>query len=241
MHPKVKFKISVEKDVRTFFAFNDEAAYDEGRNLEWAIFKSYPAFKKYQKGNVLKISKKEVREFVQQSYAKRSKEIKQNMELYKKNWQKVEKDYFALVDNLFNKKYWPKGKYICYPTIWGMYPRFLEDSTFQVPTRQPKKIRGVNVIIAHEMLHFIFYKYFFTKYPKYKSDKYDFFCWHVSEIFNEVIQNSPEWIKVFELPLSPYPEHEDIVTTLQKKLYGKNVSTDEYISNITRSVKKHFT
>ena len=198
MYPKLKFKIDYKRDIKTFFAFNNEADFDDGRNLEWAILRKYPKFKKYKNGNKLDILKKTVSDFVKSVYLKNKKTISKNINLYQENWLKIEKDYFLLVDGLFNGHIWPKGKYIAYPTIWGMYPRFLEDKTFQIPYKY-KNRKYVSVIIAHEMLHFIFYDYFNRKYPKYKLKKYSFFVWNISEIFSSVIQNSPRWLKIFRI------------------------------------------
>jgi hypothetical protein len=237
MHPKVKFKIDYKKDIQTFFAFNNEADFDDGRNLDWAIFRKYPELKKYKKDNKLDISKKTVSDFVKSVYLKNHFIINKNIALYRENWLKIEKDYFLLVDELFNGWNWPKGKYIVYPTIWGMYPRFLEDKTFQIPYKY-KKRRYINVIIAHEMLHFIFYDYFYKKYPKYKSNKYNFFIWNISEIFNCIVQDSPKWLKNFKVKTMPYPEHIKIINQLKKRFYKQNnIKADEIIRDIIKSQK----
>lgn len=235
MHPKVKFKIDYKKDIQTFFAFNNEADFDDGRNLEWAIFSKYPEFKKYKKGNKLDISKKQISEFIDSIYQKNKKIINKNFNLYKKNWDKMEKDFFHLVDNLFNDYKWPRGKYIAYSTIWGMYPRFLEDKTFQIPFKDKKK-EDINVIIAHEMLHFMFYDYVYKKFPKYKSNKYNFFVWNISEIFNIIVQNSFEWLKIFKVKSIPYPEHKNIIKKLEKIFYkNNNIEVENLIKIIIRN------
>jgi len=237
MYPKLKFKIDYKRDIQTFFAFVNEADFDDGRNLKWAILRKYPQFKKYKKGNKLDISKKAVSDFVKSVYLKNKKTINKNINFYQKNWLKIEKDFYFLIDELFHQQPWPKGKYIVYPTIWGMYPRFLEDKTFQIPYKHKKK-NYVNVIIAHEMLHFIFYDYFFKKYPKYKSNKYIFFVWNISEIFNNIIQNSPKWLKVFRIKSMPYPEHKKIIKKLEKIYYKKkNIAVDDLIKNIIKALR----
>lgn len=38
MNPKIKFKISAEKDIKSFFCFVDESHYSKGRNFEWGCF-----------------------------------------------------------------------------------------------------------------------------------------------------------------------------------------------------------
>jgi hypothetical protein len=231
MYPKVKFKIDPKKDVSTLFDFLRDSKYDEGRNFEWAVLKYYPYFKKFDK----KIDKGIVEDFVFKYYLKNKKTIEKNLAIYEKNWKKIEKDFFKLVYALFLEVKWPKGKYISYSTMWSMYPRFLDDKTFQIPAISEKK-KVANFIIAHEMLHFVFYEYFLNKYKKYKSHKYDFFVWHVSEIFNVLIMNKPDWQKILKNKDDGYPEHRKII----KKLSKKDYSLDDLINNIIKEVGKTF-
>ena len=229
MYPKIKFKTDPKKDVLTFFDFLRDSKYDEGRNFEWAILKHYPYFKKFNN----KIDKKIVEDFVSKYYLKNKDIIKKNLITHENNWRIVERGFFDLVNNLFIKTKWPKGKYIAYATMWSMYPRFLDDKTFQIPAISKKK-KVINFIIAHEMLHFIFYEYFFNKYKKYKSHKYDFFVWHVSEIFNVIIMNRPEWQKILKNKDEGYPEHRKIIQKLSKKGYN----LDDLMENIMTEVNK---
>ncbi len=85
------------------------------------------------------------------------------------------------------------------------------------------------------MLHFIFYEYFFNKYKKYKSHKYDFFVWHVSEIFNVIIMNKPEWQKILNNKDDGYPEHRKIIQKLSKK----NYSLEDLLENIIVEANKN--
>ena len=237
MFPKIKFKIDCKKDVLSFFAFLKDAEFDEGRSLEWAILNIYSYFKKYKTGNTLKISKKQAEDFIKDFYNKNLIKMEKNLEIYKKNWNKKQDVFYLLVHDLFGTKKWPKGKYAAYLTIWGMYPRFLEDKTFQLPYKSRNK-QSINVIIAHEMLHFIFYDYFYEKYPKYSKEEFNFFAWNVSEIFNSVIQNSPKWIKVFKAKNMDYPEHKKIIENLSVKYHQKdNIAVDELIREIIKEVK----
>ncbi|MCF7820693.1 MAG: hypothetical protein K9M44_04475 [Candidatus Pacebacteria bacterium] len=229
MYPKIKFKIDPKKDISTFFDFLKDEKYDEGRNFEWAILKHYPYFKKFNG----EIDKKIVQDFVFKYYFRNQEAIEKNIIIYENNWKKVEKEFFSLTSNLFSKTKWPKGKYIAYSTMWSMYPRFLEDKTFQIPAISRKK-KVISFIIAHEMLHFIFYEYFLIKYKKYKSHKYDFFLWHISEIFNVIIMNKPEWQKILKNKDEGYPEHRKIIEKLSQKEY----SLDDLIENIIAEVNK---
>lgn len=91
------------------------------------------------------------------------------------------------------------------------------------------------------MLHFIFFKYYIKKYPKFKKDidNCASVTWHTSEIFNCVLQNSPEWLKVFKSIDSTYREHHRIIKSIGKKYYKKsNWNVDELIEDIMKEVRK---
>jgi len=237
MNPKLKFKIDYKKDIKTFFIFVEETNFDNGRILEWAILRKYPQFEKFKKDDNLVVDKKTIEKFVKSIYSKNKVVILTNLVKYRKKWSKIEKKYFALVKDLFKPDKWPKGRYIAYPTIWGVFPRFLKDKTFQIPYKY-KKVGYVYVIIAHEMLHFMFYDYFNKKYSIYKTNKYRFFVWNISEIFNGVIQNHPQWLKIFKIKTLIYPEHKKIIKKLQKVYYGReNIIVDDLIKDIIKALK----
>lgn len=210
---KVKFKISYKKDVETFFAFLGEK-HNTKRVMNWAIYSIFPYLKKIQ---LTKRDKKFVDQFVLFQYKTKAREMKENMAIYENQWRKVEPLFSRLTQVIFGSRKWPKGKYIAFATIWGMYPRFLEDKTFQIPFKYPKPAY-INVVIAHELLHFMFYDYCFAKYPQYKKESYELLMWHASEIFNPLIQNSAKWQKIFGLPTMPYPEHEKAIKQLHESI-----------------------
>lgn len=220
-NPKLTFKSSPMRDIETLKAFIVDAGFDGGSNLQWAVFRKYPFLKKYFSGNELNDTRK-VELFIRNTYTNDRNVIEKNLKIYEKNWNNIEDKFYELTREIFGSFSWNKGKYIAYSTIWGMYPRFLEDKTFQIPHKRRNK-KYVNVIIAHELLHFIFYDYFYLKYPKYKNEKYNFFVWNVSEIFNALIQNSPKWMTVFLLETMTYPEHEKVVKLLAKKYHKKDI------------------
>lgn len=230
---KLKFKISQPKDLSSFFSFLFERQYDNGRNFNWAVLKYHPFFKNILKENDFKISKKQVSEYIKDYYKQHDEEIKSNVESFSQSWKKIENDFLELTAKLFSGQSWPNGKYIAYLTIWRMYPRFLEDKTFQIPYLSQKK-KTINLVIAHELLHFMFYAYFLKKYPKYRSHKYDFFVWHVSEIFNSIILKQPEWKKLLKHNNLDYPEHTEIIN----KFDNKNLSTLDLINKIIIEVKE---
>ncbi|MFH1585109.1 MAG: hypothetical protein ABIB12_03225 [Patescibacteria group bacterium] len=238
MHPKVRFYVSCKKDVEAFFCFLRDTRYDKGRAFREAVLLKHPSLRQYVSLERHSANKTAIEGYVRNFYARNRFSINSNLGVYKKNWFEIQDQFYALADEIFPSRYWPKGKYIAYPTMWGLYPRYLEDKTFQVPFAHPRT-KYVNVVIAHEMLHFIFYQYFFAKWPKYKENEYSFFVWNVSEIFNTVVQNSPRWFKVFELPSLGYPEHEKIVKILQEKYCGtSNLDVIMLIQEIIAAVPR---
>jgi len=238
-YPHVTFRKSAKKDFETLRAFAKEAKYDNGRNLNWVVFNKYPWLKIYfDRDEHYKIkNEKALRSFVYKTYRLKQASMARALVQYKKRWEKIALYYFSLVDRLFNGHKWPRGKYIAFGTIWGMYPRFLEDKTFQIPFwhRTP---RYISVVIAHEMLHFMFYDYFYKRYPKYNHPKYEFFVWHISEIFNTVVQNSPVWFDCFKIKSLGYPEHEKIVKRISHDLYRRGVwNLDALVDKLIKEVR----
>ncbi|SRR6056297_1062896 len=240
-HPKITFSISAKKDFETLIAFTNDAQFDDGRNLNLAIFKKFPQLKKYFYKNLTIKNASSLRLFINKMYENKKDEMKQDMKKSQKQWLKINSTFFTLVDKLFQKRKWPKGKYIAFSTIWGMYPRFLEDKTFQIPLKH-KDIKYIPVIIAHELLHFMFYDYFYEHYPQYQKDQHNFFVWNISEIFNSIIQNSPLWLETFKTKSLAYPEHKEIITDLSKNIYKKEIlDVDKITKNIIQKVKENFT
>lgn len=234
-YPNIRFKIDFKKDIQTLRAFVRDAKYDGGRSLEWGIFRRHPRLRPLLR-NRKRLPLGEIKKYVLRAYSGCGEIMKQNLVRYEKNWRVEERKFFELTDDLFGVSEWPKGKYIAYLTIWGMFPRFLDDKTFQIPFRHENK-KYVNVIIAHEMLHFMFYDYFYKKYPRYRPSRHNFFVWHISEIFNVLVQNSPAWLRVFKEKTLVYPEHRAIIAGLKKKISGENLRADGLAKKILAAVR----
>jgi hypothetical protein len=215
MKPKVTFKVSARKDIQSLKAFAYQFKYDEGRSLGWAI-KPHQSLKAFIKKDEI-IIKSSIRKYVSIVYQKNQKTALKNIEKYGRDWKKKENIFLELAHEIFPRLAWPKGKYVAYTTIWGVFPRFLEDKTFQIPMVSRQKKNYVSVVIAHEMLHFLFYEYITKNHPEYKNPEQNMLVWHMSEIFNSVVMNSAPWLLVFKEKTAVYPEHRKIVTILKKK------------------------
>lgn len=245
-YPKLKFLISQKQELKVFFDFLKESRVrDNRREMKWAFFRPHPSLKILQKQSLsLTQQKVFIQEYISSFYSKNINKIYKNTLHIKYEWRNLEKAFYEAVDKIFNCHPWPTGKYIAYPTIWGMYSRNIKEKTFQFPYSHPQHNYPL-VVIAHEMLHFIFYDYFLKYYPHFKQSKYELFTWHISEVFNVVIQNSPQWLKLFKTPVQFYPEHRKIIKQLQRKYYFNNKDikakklTQDIIERITKNeIKK---
>lgn len=139
-----------------------------------------------------KEQKKIIEAYARSIYVLRKKEIDNRLKEIRKDWGKMEKKYLAVVEKIFGKHPWPKGQYIGYVSIFNMYPRNIGAKTFFFPYIHhiPQKY---NEVIAHEMLHFIFFDYMRNMYGinenfKFKN-KPEEYVWEVSEVFNNVIED----------------------------------------------------
>ncbi|MFZ5559233.1 MAG: hypothetical protein ACOZAL_00335 [Patescibacteria group bacterium] len=226
-YPNLKFVINKKKELETFLNFYSWSKHQKkNRDLNWAIYKPHPKLRRIKKKSLLE-QKIFIHKYIDNFYKQNINEIKNGVLKAKKDWKKVEKDFFILVDEIFKEYPWPNGKYIAYSTIWGMYPRYLNSKTFLFPYSHNKK-NYILIVIAHEMLHFMFYDYVYTKFSKLKSQKYNFVLWNMSEIFNAVIQNSKKWISVFHQKTMGYPEHKKHISKF-KKYWQESKNIDIWI------------
>ncbi len=233
-YPKVKFIIDSNKEIDIYFAFLRDSQYRNlDREMKWAFYNPHPKLKVLKNKNLSNKEKRKIlRNYLNNYYKKHLVKIKKNTLLIQKQWGRQEKSFFGLVDKIFRNYPWPKGRYIAYPTIWGMYPRDIKNKVFWFPFEHKMKNYPL-VVIAHEMLHFIFYDYFYRNFPKYKKQRYAFKIWTISEIFNAIVQNQKEWVETFRQKSMTYPEHKKKIKIIKNKL-RKNWNIEDFLGKIIR-------
>ena len=158
--------------------------------------------------------------------------MKDGLEKTQKIWKSAKKDFFKQTLKIFKKQKWPYGKYIAYPTIWGIYPRLLNEKTFFFPYDCKDK-NFISVVIMHEMLHFIFYEYAIRKYPRIfkKLETENGIFWDLAEIFNVIILESPKFAKLYKNRkklIIIYPQHKKYFQYM-KNLWHKNSDIDNWL------------
>jgi hypothetical protein len=232
-YQKIEFLLDSKFEQKILEGFVKDSAYDEGRNLEWAVIQKYPQLQKFfHKSNAHNgyevLGQNKIDDFLRSEYLLNADKFGETLKNYEQKWKSKEPKYLKLVGDLFGEFSWPNCVYQAYGTIWGMYPRFLEEKSFAIPLYHQNP-DYVSVVIAHEMLHFVFYEYFYLKYPKYKDENCNFLVWNISEVFNTIIQNSSEWLDVFGLETMEYPEHEEVVLELASRYSQEKPNVDVLI------------
>ncbi len=209
MHPKIKFLISSNKDIFNAYNFLVE---DEHYRKDFFPLELQHIFKK----NVsISEQKKIIKEYTQDIYDIKRKEIEAGAKFVEEKWKEKEKAFYNFTGKVFRNHPWPKGKYIGYVSIYRLYPRYLDEKVFSFPYLT-KDISPIQVI-AHEMLHFLFYDFIEKKYSKKKlSGKY---VWRISEAFNTVIETWEPYKKEMGIVynVQPYAECEDMFFKMRKQ------------------------
>jgi len=207
-YPKLKFKINKELDKK--MCFNFLGAKAGGIDFGAAIIKDHPSLEKLNELNIEeKISL--INKYVDNYYFKYRQVLNRFLKKFKTEWQSVEDQFYLETNKIFKDYPWPKGLYICYLSIFDCGPRFLENKTFQVFYRHSY---GLKFLAFHEMLHFIFYDYLEKKFAKEIANISTEKIWVLSEVFNNIIFSTPEFIKLTEKKPYFYPEHIEITRKL---------------------------
>jgi hypothetical protein len=158
--PNLKFYIDQNKDFELYKIFSKQReVFNIEDDLNKFFYKVYPQLRKINLANLsVRQKNRLIKNYIKEVYLKEFSKIKKGVKDAKRQWEAIKKPFFKEMSEIFKKYPWPKGKYIAYPTIWGIYPRFINDKTFLFPYRHKYK-NFASFVIMHEMLHFLFYDY----------------------------------------------------------------------------------
>ena len=222
-YPKINLKIDIKEDIDNCISFIKRER--KGIKREFLLWFLPDDFKYILNKNFSeKERNKIIREYTKHIYKIKKDEIGKGFEKAKKDWQKVEKEYFQLVDKVFKNHPWPKGNYRGIVSIWHMYPRYIKHKIFFFPYKH-KIPKYSNKVIAHEMLHFIFFDYIKREYnleefSEIKNRPNDY-VWQVSEVFNDVMENWKPYYGLFKDKPCSYPDTEQMFKKMKKQWQKK--------------------
>ncbi len=222
-YPKTKLKIDLKEDTNNCINFIKNE--HKGNKRQFSLWFLPDDFKYILSKNFSeKERNKLIRKYTKYIYEIREKEIKKGLAKAQKDWQKVEKQYYQLIDRIFKNHPWPKGSYRGIASIWHMFPRYIKHKIFFFPYRH-RIPEFSNKVIAHELLHFIFFDYLEEKYnlkedSKIKNKPNDY-IWKISEVFNNVIEDWRPYNKLFKEKPKPYPGTQKMFQEMKKQWQEK--------------------
>jgi len=191
VYPKIKFKADLKTDTENCISF---LKHKRPRQNKQFVVWFLPLDLRYILDKKILIKKRDgiIKEYVRRAYKNKKTEIESGLKEMIENWRKVEKAYFRLVGRVFKNHPWPKGNYRGFASIFYMFPRYIDKRIFFFPYTH-KIPKYANKVIAHEMLHFMFFDYIEGKYGLKENsrikDRPANYIWQVSEVFNNVMEN----------------------------------------------------
>jgi len=172
--------------------------------------------------------------YISDFYEIHNAEIQKLAENTTKYFYEKQDAYFSTVNKIFSGYPWPKNKFTGYFSIFDFCPRFLNKGDFQVFIYDTKNLQLFTVF--HELLHFIFYDFAKKSFPeifkKMDTEKGKF--WDLAEIFNAVIQDSDDFIKLHgKIESIGYPNHKDLIIK-SKDLWQKNPNLNQWMTEMLK-------
>lgn len=234
--PEVKFVFDQDHDADAAIGFIHNEKFI---NRSWFLKKFFPPHLHFMLGKNFSDSerRKIIRSYTSESYNRNKNNFKKSFPGLKSDWNAVKGDYFELVTRLFKNHPWPKGKYVGFSTIFWCYPRFISKKIFFVPIKHSIP-HHANAVIAHEMLHFMFFDYVEKRYGMDEHAKIPGrepnYLWKASEAFNSVIEGWKPYQKIFNSQPKPYPETMIIYKKMEKQ-WRRKQDVDALLDSVLRA------
>jgi len=228
IYPRVKFNIDHKLDIDVIANFIDKKIgdFDFGQDR---IISEHP---KLEKAKLLSSNKKLsfVEEYVKEYYHKHANEIETATEKMQALWQEIEELYYTEIYRLFGGLDFYKPDLIsAYVSITKCGVIGDDQKSFQIWYNTMGEPTEVKRHVAHEVLHFYYYAYLDKKgMKKILQD------WDTAEIFNVVILNLPQFIKLTGKKEEGYKIHQNKLR-FYKDLWVKSGELDKYLSSIQGS------
>lgn len=200
MTPNIRFIIDIKADTKNCMRFIKGSKF-----VDWFLPLNfqYITSKKFSLPEKNKI----IQEYTRYFYKINKDKIKKGVKETNKRWNLVENKFYKLVNNIFKGYPWPKGQYTGIASIYLMFPRDIKWKTFYFPFTNTKC--DPITVIAHEMLHFIFFDYIKNKYNINEKDEFKGkkpeYIWQISETFNTVIENYKPYNHIIKAKGKPKP------------------------------------
>ena len=247
-NPKLKFrKMSLQENIELIkWAYYEN---DDLFNIHNFTIKYFPELENLDK----KLSKEEINQIIEnvvrESYEKYQNEIEKEIQRYNAIWQPYNDLYFKMLSNYLNIS-WPNNIDIVEGRIGliPVFPRYLDSFSFSVSINMSDQ--QLIETCAHETLHFLWFEKWKTIYPETPRAEFEspYIVWQYSEMVTDPILNNKPFSTIFDFQEKGYAsfyemyDGKTLVMDKLRKIYGKNITTEEKIKNgfdyITKVLKK---
>lgn len=232
-YPKIKFAINKSLDKRMTYEFLREET-KAGLNFAEDVLKIHPDLKIAQQ-----LQGKEkmslINNYVDKYYDENRNSLFLAKNTFQKEWDIYEETIFQASERIFGRLSWPKGQYKGYISIIPSGPRFIGTKTWQTPYQTPQYFKTQ---VIHEILHFQFFN--LVSKLKVSNQLTEGQLWHLSEIFNDIVQREPEFEKIQGYKKNiGYPDH---IPIHKKYLSIWQISKDakSFILHSRKEIRKDF-
>ncbi len=232
-YPKIKFAINKSLDKRMTYEFLKDGT-KAGLNFAEGVLKIHPDLKIAQRlQGKEKISA--INKYVDKYYDENSNSLLLAKSTFQKEWDVYEKNFFQAAEGVFGRISWPKGQYKGFISIIPSGPRFIGTKTWQTPYLTPQYFKAQ---VIHEVLHFQFFN--LVNKLKISDQLTEDQLWHLSEIFNDIVQREPEFEKIQGYKKNiGYPDH----ISIHKKylsIWQRSKNAKLFILNAMKEIRKDF-
>ena len=232
MIPKVIFKEMSKKENIEIIKW----AYFENTgpsDVSYYTLEYFPKLKEISKTASKDEIYQKIEEVVTNFYHVYNHEIKQDVERYNSIWKSVNDKYMNAISKYLNVGYIETKEIVAKVGFLPIFPRDLDELSFSVGTNLDED--SLIETVAHEVLHFFWFKKFKELFPLVPRKEYDspYLAWVYSEIIVDAILNSKEIkdiIKVNSKAYDSFYELEDgmVIATL-REIYQEDISIEEKI------------
>ena len=211
------FTINKEEDLDIALAFRTMKAGGVDFRT-WGLLAPHPELRTHAH-----LTRRVLAAYIDRYYQEHAADLERTRKGYARIWRDVAPAFFTLTREVFGPGVPPPGTYTCSVSIWNCNPRDIEHHSFQVFFRHihPRET------MVHEMLHFAFYACVFKEYPHTRRPDYAKRLWELSEAFNTVVLNDPDWRTLLHTKKQPpYPELRGLVRIMRRQ-WMKSRSIDD--------------
>jgi len=246
--PEVKFKLAnIDFEVCNLYYFSFFCG-------DWNkfVFKRHPKLKEH-----LKLAKSEnerklaIRNYVKKFWKENNHKLMNQRKKFQEEWDKINDKYMTILSDVLETEWQNEKKNItALISINPICPRILKTWTFSIFGLE-KNIKKVYKTIAHEVLHFLYFKKWKEVFPKSKESSFEspHVEWYLSEILAPVILNNLKIQKIIKIKASGYEEFRrikigqrnliDHFTILYKEHLKKKESFSEFLKIAYKEIEKY--